>query len=171
MPETDYIGFVGVLGSEGKIQNLHLIIGEEGITGGNRAAGVAASCHGTIRNCSVEGGFIIAKGYSAGGIVGSAYPGSKMLNCSANSAVEAFGVHKLHAGGLVGYLDNGTISGCNASGSVTLRNADTSDAGGLIGYLKSGSVEDSYANGIIVVESSVSVLSGELIGRDRMPHE
>lgn len=165
MPGTDYIGLFGVLGAEGVIRNLNVVIGKEGISGGNRAAGLAASCHGKIRNCTVTGGIITAKGYSIGGLAGSAYPGSDIRDCSVSVQIEASGVYKFHAGGLVGYQDDCHIFNCKASGTITLQNAGTSDAGGLIGYQKSGSAENCHAEAAITIKSSESMSTGKLIGR------
>jgi len=163
--EEDYIGFFGSLGSSGTIKNLHIIIADTGIKGGNRVGGLAGACYGEITNCAVSGGKITGLGFSIGGLVGSAYSGSRIKNSYAENTVKATTVTKLHIGGVVGYLDRGSVSNCYATGSVAVINAMTSDIGGLVGYQKEGPITKCYATGMITVVDSDDSTIGGLVGK------
>lgn len=75
---------------------------------------------------------------------------------------------KTYVGGLIGYLDTGTVSGAYTTTSVT---GDTSGhgfmpptpgshVGGLVGYLGQGSVSDAYATGAVSGAEEVGGLVG-----------
>lgn len=161
----DYIGFFGFVGTESLIINVTILLSEKGIIGGNRVGGLAGACYGQISNCSVTNGEIYGKGYSVGGLVGSAYPGSSVTNSHSDCHVKATNVVKTHIGGLVGYQDNCSISKCYAIGSITIKNAKTSDVGGLVGYQKKGLITNCYSSGSILIEGAKETIIGGLVGK------
>ena len=164
--EADYTGFFHTIGSEGCVRNLHLVIADRGIKGGNRVAGLAGACHGEVSHCAVTGnGTIAGLGYTVGGLIGSSYSGSVIQNSYTDVPVRAADAHKVHIGGLIGYLDRGTVSNSYATGAVAMQRADTCDVGGLIGYQKEGVITNCYATGTITVEDAVETAVGGLVGK------
>ena len=162
---SDFVGFFHSIGSAGKVKDLNIVIADKGIKGGNRVGGLAGACYGEISNCSVKRGKIEGLGFSIGGLTGSAYPGSSIKGCSAETPVNATNVNKLHIGGLVGYLDRGTISDSHAKGTVNVKKAITSDMGGLVGYQKEGVISKCFATGLITVEKAQDSTIGGLVGK------
>ena len=62
-----------------------------------------------------------------------------------------------NVGGLIGYIQGGTVSNSYEAGSAT----GNSYVGGLVGYLSGGTVLDSFAMGAVKGLSAVGGLVGE----------
>ena len=162
----------------GTVQNL-TVSGE--INGSSVIGGIAASCSGSITNCS--SGVNINAQREAGGIVGTlggvisdchntgnitienkeTYAGGIAAHCygtvtnCTNSGTISNGTDGFRnkLGGIVGYLDNGSVNGCINSGNVTSEaetasyTGDTTQnyIGGIVGYSSYGTITDCKNNG------------------------
>ena len=124
------LGFVGFLGEEGVLRNIHLVGGEVTATSGYDSYYV--------------GGLA---GYSRGSIEGSSFQGTVTARTRADGS---------SAGGLVGLNDNGSIEGSVARADVSLSTLypdatlDVSNpafAGGLVGNNLGGTIRASQASG------------------------
>jgi hypothetical protein len=65
-----------------------------------------------------------------------------------------------YAGGLVGYLDSGTISNCYATGVVS----SPSNVGGLVGYIFSGTISNCYSTGAVSGSNVGGLVGYKIIG-------
>ena len=176
LPEEDYVGLFGRIGSNGTIKNLGL----DGInvTGNHMVGGLVAKCfQGSIFNCYSKGE-VIGDGY-VGGLVGYSLE-STVSNCFSTAAVK--GGSYPDVGGLVGlntrsyiehsYVSTGTVQGdrlvvglvgynpdstvihCYSNAEVV---GDSDRVGGLVGE-SSGSVINCYATGTVEGNESVGGL-------------
>ena len=132
----------------------------------------------TIRNlhivdCDVEGD------YHVGGLVGIAFSGGSIVNCSVTGTVSGY---KNHTGGLIGFSycsltnchseanvmgssyvgglagsSDSYISGCSATGNVR---GLFEYAGGLVGFMECSTMTDCYAAGSVTGMSYVGGLIG-----------
>ena len=120
-PELSWVGLFGYLG--GTVENVGL--SDANITGNNGegaligVGALAGASYGTITNA-----------WSSGTVTASQKDGQNT-----------------NAGGLVGYMDTGTISGSYSSATVSDPGTSAS-VGGFVGFnLGGGTIEDSYATG------------------------
>ncbi|MBT2115603.1 filamentous hemagglutinin N-terminal domain-containing protein [Dyella sp. LX-66] len=159
---------------------------------GNNGTGLFSSIqNATLRNIGIVGGTFTG-GSNTAGLTGVAYGNSVIDNAYATVAINGGGSGTAHVGGLVGwnegsithshaggrvtnayqigglvgYLNGGSISDSYATGnvstSITTANNDTSSsAGGLVGYVGSGSISSSYATGSVQGYSSMGGLVGK----------
>lgn len=123
-PEQDNLGFFGIVGRDSIIKDLHLR--EVDISGSNFVGGIAGTCLGHIRTCTVKG-FPSGDDY-IGGLAGQLDSGS-VLECSSFGYVAG----SKYIGGLIGGVYNGTVKGSSSSSQV---NSEEEYAGGLIGYFQ-----------------------------------
>ena len=132
---TDYQGLVGVLGSDGALQNLG--VKASYIKGSNFVGGVCGmNMMGNVINCYNIGSVAGTGGY-VGGLCGENY--ATVTNCyNSGSVAGSEGV-----GGLCGYND-GTVTNCYNTGSVE---GDYS-VGGVCGY-NDGTVTNCYNTGSV----------------------
>ncbi len=121
-PYLDGIGLFGTLSEGSVIKNL--VLKDVDISGFDYTGGLVGKCHGTIKDCSMQG-FPSGKKY-VGGIAGYVKDGS-IINCEASGYVA--GIESV--GGLIGGNYNGTVAG---SRSDTQINGEGNYIGGLIGY-------------------------------------
>lgn len=132
--ETDNVGLIGYLGSDGKVQNLTL---ENVNLNGNLYVGgvVGYSNNGTVTACTVSGS-INGKDY-VGGIVGSNYLGTVTACYNTSSTVNG----SYLVGGVVGQNNKGIVTACyNASGSIYGKVT----VGGVVGDNYTGTVTACY---------------------------
>ena len=134
---TDYVGLIGCLGSEGKVQNVTLT--NISVSGANCVGGIAGQNYGTVENCSVNG-TVTGKGFTdTGGIAGSNY--GTISGCSAEGTVTG----SVNVGGISGLcvpnydtgtdsLIGSTIEGCHSTAAVS----GISSVGGVVGNLGNG---------------------------------
>lgn len=170
-----YAGLFGCI-YDGTIQNLGVELSDDGIKAGSTggvvyAGGIVGKITGsgaaaTIRNCYVTGsGGVTITEYSRGG---SAYAGGiaglanklsggsvTLTHCYATVAVAGL----IYTGGIVGELEDGTLSFTYATGTVTGENGS---AGGICGYSYEGSLTNNLALNKKV--SGYSSSSGRVLG-------
>ncbi len=157
-------GLLGVLGSDGEVQNLTLenvtlISGKGGVAGTNYGAitgctvlgltqetsgnlyigGIVGSNSGTIADCIVQGE-AQGNGRYFGGVAGANNSQGKIEDCRVLAAVVATDVY---AGGIAG-SNNGRIAECEVAAPVE---SDKSDVGGIVGYNMMGTITDCVVTG------------------------
>ena len=109
LPNQNYVGLIGCLGSGGKVQNLTLA--EVEINGGT-VGGVVGTNDGTVTGCTVSGNVSGRSG--VGGVVGT--NDGTVTGCTISGNVSVSCV----VGGVAGYSDTyGTVTGCTVSGNVS----------------------------------------------------
>jgi hypothetical protein len=153
MPDSNYIGLFGFLGSGGQILNLG--VENVNINAKSRVGGLVALIGSpggnTVRNCYTTG---MVTGYSyVGGLAGRSY-GGNITACYSKCAVDGTNDY---IGGLVGrqWEAGGVITSSYATGAV-----DGNDyVGGLVGYNYS-SISNCYSTGDVSGTSSVGGLTG-----------
>ena len=110
-PEQNYAGLFGLVGSDGKVQNIGLEGGN--ITGQKFVGGVAGANNGKISNC-YNTGSVSGVDSAVGGVAGSNY--GAVTNCYNTGSVSG----RSNAGGVVGYIFNeGEVTNCYSSGTVS----------------------------------------------------
>lgn len=125
-------GFVGCLGSTGKIQNLAL---RNCSVDGSYSGGICGNnLGGTIINCSCSG---TVTGVGAGGICGQNAEGGTVTNCWSNVAVTGTFV-----GGFCA-ISSGDITNCYSTGNVTISESATY-VGGFCGQTMNGKIRNCY---------------------------
>ena len=128
--ETYFVGLIGNLGSDGKVQNLTLE--NVNITGLRFVGSVVGFNSGTVTACNASGS--VEGILNVGGVMGS-NEGGAVIACNTSVSVSGRdfvgGVMGLNADLLLDYETglNGTVIACNASGSVK----GYSDVGGVVG--------------------------------------
>ena len=164
-----FYGLFGYLG--GTLKNLN-VVGSITLNNANDGqtttkyyvGGLVGYNGGTIQNCSaavavtVSGSSQISVGglvgYYSGGInsvVSESSATGDVTTTSASTSTDS------HTGGLIGYVQSGTISKNYASGTVSAKNTDGSKdvyAGGIVGYLAGGSITECYATSQVTAETS-----------------
>lgn len=110
-----------------------------------------------LRNIKVTGSKVMNQNDRAGGLVARMRNGL-VENCSAECPVEA----KTRAGGLIGYVDAGTIKDSYATGDIK---TVTYYGGGLVGWAGEITVSGCHATGNVVSEGGNYVRGGGLIGQ------
>ena len=132
LPNKNYVGLIGRLGSGGKVQDVTLT--EVNVTGGTYVGGIAGQTDGTVENCSVNG--TVTGQDQTGGIVGQNF--STISGCSAEGTVTG----NTNVGGIsglcapnydtgTGSLIGSTIVGCHSTAAVS----GSSTVGGVVGNL------------------------------------
>ncbi len=107
---------------------------------GQSTIGLIGVLWGTVRDLTLSNMSVIGGG-RVGTLAGNVSSGS-VINVHATGSVTGTAGQ---IGGLVGWFDQGTISG--SSSTATVSGGD--EVGGLIGRLRAGSVSDSYATGSV----------------------
>lgn len=121
-----------VTGSTANVSNLRLIDFSIAIKGGSGSAGALAGSYiGNVENV------IVSHSKNGAFAAGSSVAGS-------GAKVSVSGSASGSAGGLIGTLTDGNVTGCAAAVFVE---SGSGDAGGLIGTVSSGSIIASYSGG------------------------
>ena len=111
-------GLVSCLSSAGTVKNL-TVIGT--VSGSSHVGGIAATSYGAVENCLFDGTVTTSSGSaSAGGIVGRAQKGNRIVNCVNTGDIKntcAYYNSTLNIGGIVGYT-YGTVENCYSTGNV-----------------------------------------------------
>jgi len=155
-PSTFTGGLVGVATGSAVIANsfatgqITKVLNDAGGLVGDLQGGTLVDDYATISVVTAFSGY----GSDFGGLVGEADSGSRIENSYATGAVTG---HQ-DIGGLVGYLDGGSISNSFATGAVS----GTYDVGGLVGESEEGAIANSYAMGSVSGTSVVGGLVGAL---------
>lgn len=145
-------GLVSCLSSTGTVKNL-TVIGT--VSGSSHVGGIAAASSGTVENCLFDGTVTnSSNSTSAGGIVGRAFNGNRIVNCVNTGDIKnTCTSHNstLNIGGIVGYT-YGTVENCYSTGNVSARvDKDTNKGiGGIAGQVKASAVlRNCYVTGAV----------------------
>ena len=95
-------GLVSCLSSAGTVKNL-TVIGT--VSGSSHVGGIAATSYGAVENCLFDGTVTSSSSTSAGGIVGRASKGNRIVNCVNTGDIKntcAYYNSTLNIGGIVG---------------------------------------------------------------------
>ena len=145
-------GLVSCLSSAGTVKNL-TVIGT--VSGSSHVGGIAATSYGTVENCLFDGTVTTSSGSaSAGGIVGRAQKGNRIVNCVNTGDIKntcAYYNSTLNIGGIVGYT-YGTVENCYSTGNVSARtDRDTNKGiGGIAGQVYASAVlRNCYVTGTV----------------------
>ncbi len=147
---ASYSGFFNLSGSTSyfpTVKNL-TIIGVDVKNAMNSGALAGSAVNANIINCHVISGEVSGIG-NAGGLVGSVYNMSNVVDCSSSVNVSGESIYYLTTvGGLIGTIDlnAGLIERCYSTGNVTSNN---NNAGGFVGYIENGKVSECYSTGIV----------------------
>jgi hypothetical protein len=150
--------FRSVDGVNAKIQNLRII--DPNIIGGGIYIGalVGRLHNGTISNCVIETGRVVApEGDEIGGIVGMNIQGV-LSNCRAEGCVVQ---GRSRVGGLTG-TNEGTIQNCYSSGEISGKRMIGGQVGGNF-----GSIINTYSTSIVTGLGSMQFSTGGLVGLNR----
>ena len=145
-------GLVSCLSSTGTVKNL-TVIGT--VSGSSHVGGIAAASSGTVENCLFDGTVTTSSGSaSAGGIVGRASKGNRIVNCVNTGDIKNTCTSyssTLNIGGIVGYT-YGTVENCYSTGNVSARtDRDTNKGiGGIAGQVYASAVlRNCYVTGTV----------------------
>lgn len=139
-------GLVSCLSSAGTVKNL-TVIGT--VSGSSHVGGIAATSYGTVENCLFDGTVTTSSSSaSAGGIVGRASKGNRIVNCVNTGDIKNTCTSyssTLNIGGIVGYT-YGTVENCYSTGNVSARtDRDTNKGiGGIAGAVKGSSYYEKW---------------------------
>ena len=145
-------GLVSCLSSAGTVKNL-TVIGT--VSGSSHVGGIAATSYGTVENCLFDGTVTTSSSSaSAGGIVGRASKGNRIVNCVNTGDIKNTCTSyssTLNIGGIVGYT-YGTVENCYSTGNVSARtDRDTNKGiGGIAGQVYASAVlRNCYVTGTV----------------------
>lgn len=148
----DNVGLFGFVNNFGKVENVGLI--DANITGRSNVGGVIGqSTNATVTN-SYSTGKVTSSSFRTGGLIGYANS-TTITETYSKASVQSDGGSNI--GGLIGELDNSTLSLSYATGDVS----GGARVGGLIGTSPTNVITDSYATGNV---QSSSFYAGGLIG-------
>lgn len=138
-------GLVSCLSSAGTVKNL-TVIGT--VSGSSHVGGIAATSYGAVENCLFDGTVTSSSSTSAGGIVGRALQGNRIVNCvNTGNIKNTYASYSsiLNIGGIVGYT-YGTVENCYSTGNVSARtDRDTNKGiGGIAGAVKGSSYYEKW---------------------------
>lgn len=138
-------GLVSCLSSAGTVKNL-TVIGT--VSGSSHVGGIAATSYGAVENCLFDGTVTSSSSTSAGGIVGRALQGNRIVNCVNTGDIKntyASYSSILNIGGIVGYT-YGTVESCYSTGKVYADPAKTTNKaiGGIAGAVKGSSYYEKW---------------------------
>lgn len=159
-------GLVSCLSSVGTVKNL-TVIGT--VSGSSHVGGIAATSSGTVENCLFDGTVTTSSSSaSAGGIVGRASKGNRIVNCVNTGDIKNTCTSyssTLNIGGIVGYT-YGTVENCYFAGNVhtNAKSVSAGGFGGLVGCARSNAVmKDCYTVGAVTgPESSFGAVVGKV---------
>ena len=162
-------GLVSCLSSAGTVKNL-TVIGT--VSGSSHVGGIAATSYGAVENCLFDGTVTSSSSTSAGGIVGRALQGNRIVNCVNTGDIKntyASYSSILNIGGIVGYT-YGTVENCYSTGKVDADPTKTTNKaiGGIAGAVKGsstskkwGSLINCYVTGTVTgPESGIGAVVG-----------
>lgn len=152
-PDEEKVGLFGYV--SGTIQNFTL--SNANITGRNMVGGASGRLYtaGKVFNVAVTGIQINAKHY-AGGIAGHVF--GQLNNVQANNVTVTLTFDTVandngdKGGGLVGYMDETTLSNCSAT-NVTI--SGTRDVGGLVGAAGGSTITNCTSTGASVTSTNI----------------
>ena len=107
---------------------------------------------------------------NVGGLVGFA-EGDVRASYSGVTVTAHAAAVQVRAGGLIGWLNNGTITASYAAGAVSGGSPGSNSAsGGLAGVVSASTITASYATGYVMAATSTSIggLAGRVVGGARV---
>lgn len=156
-------GLVSCLSSAGTVKNL-TVIGT--VSGSSHVGGIAATSYGAVENCLFDGTVTTSSGSaSAGGIVGRAQKGNRIVNCVNTGDIKntcAYYNSTLNIGGIMGYT-YGTVENCYSTGNVSAKTDRTNKGiGGIAGQVYATAVlRNCYVTGTVTgPESGIGAVVG-----------
>ena len=156
-------GLVSCLSSAGTVKNL-TVIGT--VSGSSHVGGIAATSSGTVENCLFDGTVTTSSSSaSAGGIVGRASKGNRIVNCVNTGDIKNTCTSyssTLNIGGIVGYT-YGTVENCYSTGNVSAKTDRTNKGiGGIAGQVYATAVlRNCYVTGTVTgPESGIGAVVG-----------
>lgn len=155
-------GLVSCLSSAGTVKNL-TVIGT--VSGSSHVGGIAATSYGAVENCLFDGTVTSSSSTSAGGIVGRALQGNRIVNCVNTGDIKntcASYSSILNIGGIVGYT-YGTVENCYSTGNVSAKADRTNKGiGGIAGQVYASAVlRNCYVTGTVTgPESGIGAVVG-----------
>ena len=145
-------GLVSCLSSAGTVKNL-TVIGT--VSGSSHVGGIAATSYGAVENCLFDGTVTTSSSSaSAGGIVGRAQKGNRIVNCVNTGDIKntcAYYNSTLNIGGIMGYT-YGTVENCYSTGNVSARadRGTNKGIGGIAGQVYASAVlRNCYVTGAV----------------------
>lgn len=145
-------GLVSCLSSAGTVKNL-TVIGT--VSGSSHVGGIAATSYGAVENCLFDGTVTTSSSSaSAGGIVGRASKGNRIVNCVNTGDIKNTCTSyssTLNIGGIVGYT-YGTVENCYSTGNVSARTdrGTNKGIGGIAGQVYASAVlRNCYVTGTV----------------------
>ena len=153
LPNVDYAGFFGYIGSTGRVQNL--VLKDCEIVGGGKCGAIAAVCEGTVTDSKVSG-LVQATGSDIGGIFGTLSGSAYRVLCVVNTA------GRDNVGGFAGTIQDGIVSEVFVRDGITVKGNDS--VGGLVGlvtYMGPVHIEKCFAGAKV---SAVDERAGGLVG-------
>jgi hypothetical protein len=132
----------------------------------NAAALIAYSEGNTISQCKVVSS-IINSATSVNRVAGmvASSKNDNINNCSVNAAVETMGPannNKSYRGGIVAYLNGGTMTDCSFDGTITISESNV-DVGGIVGDATQSSIEKCQVN-VNITATGAETYAGGLAG-------
>jgi hypothetical protein len=151
---SSVVGLFGYIDTAGRVFDLNL----ESVTmnGMSGVGGLAGVNDGTVNGCHVTGD--IAGNDHVGGLLG--HNNGAVGHCSAKGSVS--NSSGPYTGGLIGYINKGTISDCDAASTVR----GYTYAGGLAGYKAAGKIKNCYSIGVVKAFLMGGQYFGGLLGYD-----
>lgn len=141
--------------------------------------GMFRKVYGTIKNLTIINSTVNVSGntaFNVGTLTGHISSTAKITNCKVystsgnTSLISATGTSSpVLIGGLVGYIQGGTIEQCRFTGKVYTSTNGTCEAGGLVGRNTSGKIYRSWTSGNLDINStgeSCYFNVGGLVGRN-----
>ena len=141
-------GFIGYLGAQSVIRNCS-VNGATVTSVTQRAGGMFGQIdhkESTIYGCSADNVNVSAP-INVGGFVGVCY--DDIVSCSSSGTISSPNTTSnadIALGGLVGYLENCTVTGCSSSVTIN-QQTNGRDIGGLVGKMLAATIEKSFATG------------------------
>jgi len=185
-PGEDYVGLFSVIQGvsvedyefEGKVFDLNIVLGTEGIKGGNYVGAVAGKIEtysdfrhptGSITLVNVKGQ--VTGQENVGGLVGAAMGEADLpAYLLYNSYEEGEITGKSSVGGMAGSVDYTVVYNSSVLDSVQV-NASDDQLGGLVGYASYDSnISRSYSAAVVSGDSENSDFVGGLVGRSSVSY-
>ena len=118
--------------------------------------------NGTVKNLGLESVYINSENYQDAGTIACEIRNGSIINCYATGVISV-GISQTFAGGIVGYVNESSISNCHSSVNIS-----GSSVGGITTYVYNNStVSNCYSTGSIntsCYDVGISVLGGGVVG-------
>ena len=148
-----YVGFIGAMGSSGRVDNLNLFdINIKNSYSNCCATGTGAAlgfCEDNVvlNNISVTGEVSKNSGHKLGGIIGAFYSGKTLTNCNFKGSI--YGNAASSVGGIVGYLASNFEGVSNNTVVIASTDSFTGTGnkyGGIAGEVRISTGQEIYSN-------------------------